>query len=212
MIGELTIELRWFFKGILPVDVQYWFTNLLPGNKPSKEESREDLYFIVSDREDLGLKISRGFLELKWRQDSQPFSLSASRIIGVEETWIKEKWRYAKEYANNVEMAFSKPGLKGSRVKVQKFRSMRKYQMETSGQVIDLAPGQTAVRVLKVELTSLTKHDSPWWTFALEISGEPQNLHEIFSDGVKIILNSHPQLDLQPEHSYGYPQWLARSD
>ena len=91
MIGELTLELRWFFKGLLPADVEYWFINLLPGNQPLKEESREDLYFIISDRQDLGLKISRGFLELKWRQDSQPFSLSASRIIGVEETWDKRK-------------------------------------------------------------------------------------------------------------------------
>ncbi len=211
MIGELSVELRWFFNGIMPADVQDWFANQLPGNKPSQEKSRKDLYLIIRDREDLGLKISRGSLELKWRQDSQPFSLSEPRISGVKETWIKEKWRYAKEYANNVEMAFGKPNLKGYRVEVQKIRSMRKYKVETSGQVTDLAPGETAVQLLKVELTSLTKQDSPWWTFGLEISGEPQNLEEIFSGAAKIMLHGHPQLDLQADHSYGYPQWLAHS-
>src|SRR5208337_5339069 len=137
MIGEPGVELRWFFNGIMPADVQYWFANQLPGNQPAKENSRKDLYFIVGDREDLGLKISRGFLELKWRQDSQPFSLSEPRIIGVKETWIKEKWGYAKEYANNLEMAFGKSNLKGCRVEVQKIRSMRKYKVETSGNAID---------------------------------------------------------------------------
>ncbi len=213
MIGELTLELRWFFNGLVPAEVQDWFANRLPGNKrPQEKSSRKDLYFIVRDREDLGLKISRGNLELKWRQDSQRFSLSEPRIAGVEETWIKEEWPYAKEYAHNVEMAFGKSNLKGCRVEVQKIRSRRKYKVETTGAVIDLAMGETPLRLLKVELTNLIKHDRPWWTFSVEISGEPQNLHEIFSAAVKIILNGHPQLDLQADDSYGYPQWLAHSD
>jgi hypothetical protein len=212
MISNLSVELRWFFNGIVPADVQDWFANQLPGNKPLQEKSRKDLYFIVRDREDLGLKISRGTLELKWRQDSQPFSLSEPRIIGVQETWIKEKWRYAKEYANNLEMAFGKPNLKGWRAEVQKTRSIRKHKVDTSGNVIDLAIDETAVRLLKIELTSLTKHDRPWWTFAIELSGEPQNLHEILAGAVKKILNGHPQLDLHADHSYGYPQWLAHSN
>lgn len=211
MSSELSVELRWFFNGLMPAEVPDWFVNQLPGNEPSQEDPRKDLYFIVRDREDLGLKISRGSLELKWRQDSQPFLLSEFGIIGVKETWIKEKWGYAKKYANNLEMAFGKPNLKGSRVEVQKIRSMRKYKVEASGNLIDLAPGESAVRLLKVELTSLTKHDNPWWTFAIEISGEPQNLHEVFSAAVKIILLGHPQLDLHADHSYGYPQWLAHS-
>jgi hypothetical protein len=212
MIGELSVELRWFFNGIMPAEVQFWFANQLPGNKPAKENSRKDLYFMIGDREDLGLKISRGFLELKWRQDSQPFSLSEPRVIGVKETWIKEKWGYAKEYSHNVETAFGKSHLQGCRVEVQKIRALRKYQVATTGNVLDVAMGDTPVRLLKVELTSLTKHDRPWWTFSIEIFGEPQNLHKIFSGAVKIILGGHPQLDLDADHSSGYPQWLAHSD
>jgi hypothetical protein len=211
MISKVSVELRWFANGQVPTDVQDWFANRLPGGEPHKEKSRKDLYFIVRDREDLGLKISRGSLELKWRQDSQPFSLSEPRLTGVKEIWIKEKWRYAKEYASNLEIAFGKPNLKGWRVEVNKNRSIRKYKVDTSGNVIDLAINEGADRLLKLELTGLTKRDRPWWTFAIEIAGEPQNLEEIFAGAVEKILNGYPQLDLQADHSHGYPHWLAHS-
>lgn len=212
MIGNLSVELRWFFNGIVPADVQDWFANQLPGPKPLKEKSRKDLYFIVRDREDLGLKISRGSLELKWRQISQPFSLSEPRITGVKETWIKEKWRYAKEYADIIDMAFGKPNLKGWRVEVQKTRSLREYKLDDTGNVTDLIKNEIAAHFLKAELTSLTKRDQPWWTFGIEISGEPHYLHEVFADAVKKFLHGYPGLDLQADRSCGYPQWLAHAN
>ena len=211
MMSKIGLELRWFFKGTVSADVRNWFNQRFPAARPQKEKSRQDLYFIVRGREDLGLKLSRGRLELKCRQESQPFSLSEPRVSGVQETWSKQEWRFAKEYADTLEIAFGKPNLKGWRVEVQKNRVMRKYQVDARGRVSDLPSDQPADRLFKVELTSLTKHDRPWWTLGMEIAGEPPNLQEIFAVAVQNLLTGHPELDLHPDHSYGYPHWLMHS-
>ena len=90
---------------------------------------------MVRDREDLGLKLSRGRLELKSRQESQPFSLPEAGVAGAVETWSKQEWRFAKEYAETMAMAFGRPKLQGWRVEVQKNRSMRKYQVDATGMI-----------------------------------------------------------------------------
>jgi len=208
---KLTLELRWFYKGAAPAPVQRWYSDKLPGDRPQKEKIRQDLYFIVRDREDLGLKLSRGKLELKHRRESQPFSLTEPRLSGLTEVWIKEEWRYAKEFLQDVDLAFGKPNLSGWRVEVHKNRSMRKYAVDARGNVADPGKGEPAERLLKVELTNLTRHDRPWWTLCIEISGEPQNLPEIFALAVRNLLLQHPGLTLHTDHSYGYPHWLIHS-
>jgi hypothetical protein len=204
-------ELRWFFKGAPPAQVQDWLSEKLPGERPHKEKVRQDLYFIVRDQEDLGLKLSRGRLELKCRQESRPFSLSEPRIAGVTEIWRKQEWRFAKEYMKDLDLAFGKPNLPGWRMEVHKNRSMRKYLVDALGQVADPVKGEPAARLLKIELTNLTKHDRPWWTLGVEISGEPQNLHEIFALAVQNVLQDHPHIDLNAGCSFGYPHWLLHS-
>ncbi len=208
---QLTLELRWFYKGAAPASVQKWYSDKLPGDRPLKEKVRQDLYFIVRDREDLGLKLSRGRLELKHRQELQPFSLTEPHLSGLTELWIKEEWRYAKEYVKDVDLAFGKPNLTGWRVEVHKNRSIRKYVVDSLGNITDPVKGEPAARLLKVELTNVTKHDRPWWTLCVEISGEKQNLPEIFALAVRNILLEHPGLDLNSDHSYGYPHWLIHS-
>jgi hypothetical protein len=212
MAGKLGPELRWFFKGVIPSEVREWFSKLSGGDRPLKEKNRKDLYLIVADRVDLGLKISRGSLELKWRQDAHPLFLSGSGLIGVKEIWRKEKWYYAKKFTDELLMAFGQPHLKGRRSEVAKTRLMHKLQVDASGELRALAAGEKPACLLQVELTSLTKHDRPWWTLCLEMAGEPDHLSEVFAGAVEKILHGHPQLDLQASRSYGYPQWLALSD
>ncbi len=211
MMSKIGLELRWFFKGALPADVQNWFNQRFAAARPQKEKSRQDLYFIVRDREDLGLKLSRGRLELKYRQESQLFSLSEAGVVGVAETWSKQEWRCGKEYAATLAMAFGKPNLKGWRVEVQKNRSMRKYQVDERGMISDLPTDKPADRLFKVELTSLIKHDRPWWTLGMEIAGEPPNLREIFAMALQNLLTGRPGLDLHTDNSYGYPHWVMHS-
>jgi hypothetical protein len=210
-MGKSSLELRWFFKGLVPAEVQEWFNLKFATRRPPKEKSRTDIYFIVRDREDLGLKLSRGRLELKWRQAAGPFSLSDPPLSGVTETWVKEEWRGAKELGGCLDLAFGKPKLQGWRVEVHKTRSLRKYQVDARGRPSDLAMDRPAARFFKVELTGLSKHDRPWWTLGMEVSGEPENLQEIFAAAVQNLWRDHPPLELHADRSYGYPHWLAHS-
>ena len=41
-----SLELRWFFKGILPLPVYQWFTDILLGNEKIEEKPRVDYYLL----------------------------------------------------------------------------------------------------------------------------------------------------------------------
>ena len=210
-MSKPSLELRWFFKGLVPAEVRSWFTHTVLADRPCKEKSRRDLYFLVRNRDDLGLKLSRGRLELKWCQAAHPFALSDPRVDGVAENWVKEEWRGAKELGSCLDLAFGKPNLRGWRVEVHKTRCQRKFQVDARGHLSDLVMDRPAEQFFKVELTSLAKHDRPWWTLGMEISGEPENLQEIFAAAVQNLLSDHPPLNLHAGQSYGYPRWLMHS-
>ncbi len=215
-----TVEIRWFFKGLIPVEIEHWFASRLPGSNLLQEKPRTDIYFMVQERDDLGLKLSRGSLELKWRQDAQPFSLSAPPLTGVKETWIKEKWKYGKKHGDKIVSGFNKPRLKGRRVEIPKQRRVREYRADSAEKItaltqflnFDTLTGEDFAPVVKIELTTLSKGDKPWWTLGLEAAGELQRLQQIFEQAVQDLIKDYPHPDLQAGQSYGYPWWVAQTD
>jgi hypothetical protein len=215
-----TVEIRWFFNGLIPAEVENWFTDQLPGNNLLHEKPRTDTYFIVQERDDLGLKLSRGSLELKWRQESEPFSLSAPALAGVKETWIKEKWKYAKKHGDKIASGFNKPRLKGWRVEIPKQRAVREYRADSADKItaltqflnFDNLTGEDYAPVVKIEMTTLSKLGKPGWTLGLEAAGEPQTLHQVFEQAVHDLLKDYPQSNLQSSHSCGYPWWVAQTE
>ena len=54
-------------------------------------------------------------------------------MAGAAETWSKQEWRFDKEYAGTLAMAFGKPNLKGWRVEVQKNRVHAQVSGECTG-------------------------------------------------------------------------------
>jgi hypothetical protein len=215
-----TVEIRWFFQGLIPAQVKTWFAEQLPGSNLLHEKPRTDIYFIVQERDDLGLKLSRGSLELKWRQNGQPFSLSAPALAGVKETWIKEKWKYAKKHGDKITGGFNKPRLKGLRVEIPKQRAVREYRADSAEKItaltqflnFDTLTGEDFTPVVKIELTTLSKVGKPWWTLGLEAAGEPGALHQVFEQAVHDLLKDYPAVNLQSENSSGYPWWVTQTE
>lgn len=216
-----TTEVRWFFAGFVPAEVQEWFAKRLPGTSLLTEKPRTDIYFIVQERDDLGLKLSRGSLELKWRQDEQPFALAVPAVTGCQETWIKEKWRYAKKHADKIVRGFNKTNLKGGRLEIPKNRLVREYKPEALGKITALPhfldfqalAGAAASPVVKIELTTLSKGGHPGWTLGVEAAaGDLAPLPEIFARASQELLRDYPRLDLRDVQSYGYPHWLTQEE
>ncbi len=213
-----TVEVRWFFTDLIPPEVLDWFANQLPGDNLLQEKPRTDIYLIVQERDDLGLKLSRGSLELKWRQDARPFSLQAPPLTGVQETWVKEKWRYAKKQQDQIVSGFNRSRLKGWRLEVSKTRAEREYKQDNTGKMMALPhvlnfdlPGEDAP-VVKIELTTLHKSGETWWTLGMETASNANSQPQVFEQSVKELLKDYPRLDLQTPHSYGYPQWVAQTE
>ncbi|MCA1995017.1 MAG: hypothetical protein LDL41_23650, partial [Coleofasciculus sp. S288] len=63
-----TLELRWFYHGTPPVEVEYWFSTDCPGELLRPPEEREDLYLYTPQCDYLNIKLRQGSLEVKWRK------------------------------------------------------------------------------------------------------------------------------------------------
>ena len=85
------VEVRWFFEGRLPAQVSARFGSEALGEFLPATEQRTDLY--LATREELGVKLRDGKLEIKWRPDpNQPLTVS-SLLQGQAEYWDKRSWK-----------------------------------------------------------------------------------------------------------------------
>ena len=120
-----SLELRWFFKGILPLSVYQWFTDILPGNEKFEEKPRTD-HYLATQSIDLGLKFSRQQLQVKIRKYNVDFTLNNNNIQGSLEYWIRYDWNdlHIKENTK-----IDKLYERFSSIKIDKKRIIRKYKI-----------------------------------------------------------------------------------
>ncbi len=64
----LSNELRWFYPGKLPENIQLWFQQNCLIDPLKSPEEREDVYLYSPGCDYLGIKLRQGRLEVKWRQ------------------------------------------------------------------------------------------------------------------------------------------------
>lgn len=64
----ITMELRWFYVGVIPEAIAQWFQQLELGKPLKPPSEREDTYLLVPGHEYLGLKLRQRNLEVKLRQ------------------------------------------------------------------------------------------------------------------------------------------------
>ncbi len=81
-----TSEIRWFFKDPKP-GVEKWL-GLLDTHRLTREH-RTDSYLYLPQRDDLGIKVREGRLEVKYREDPPRPKKIARGCEGYLETWVK---------------------------------------------------------------------------------------------------------------------------
>src|ERR687897_488330 len=119
-----SLELRWFFKGILPLPVYQWFTDILLGNEKIEEKPRVD-YYLATQSIDVGLKFSRQQLQLKIKKYNVDFTLNNNNIQGSLEYWIRYDWDYIYNQENTkTDELYDR----FSPIKIDKKRLIRKYK------------------------------------------------------------------------------------
>lgn len=212
-----SLELRWFFKGILPIRVYQWFTDILPGNEKFEEKPRED-YYLATQSIDLGVKFSRQQLQVKIRTDNVDFTLNNNNIQGSLEYWIRYDWDYLHNKENTKK---DKLYDRFSSIKIDKKRLIKKYKI-LDNQLIQIPIQNTTDTQCSIEITKINVKEQTWSTLGFDwfLNNKiPESTfivdyitnNKTFNKTIEELFNQYPDLKItQIPNSFGYPYFLSK--
>lgn len=210
------VEVRWFFEGPLPANVSVWFANEAMGEVPPTIEKRTDLY--LATREDIGVKLREGRLEIKWRSDlGQPLMVSA-RVQGQTECWDKWSWKDPQGKAEAQIADLLRERSDHPWTPVQKERHQRKYELSADGWR-PILPEDRVEQGVILELTKPRVQGRSWWTVGLDLLGKARNADEslkeakeVFEKPLARLFEKYPGPALKLDNSYGYPKFVLATE
>lgn len=192
-----TREVRWFVnKPVL--EVPGWFEKL-PSTAFTRE-SREDIYLVLPDRTDLGVKFREDRLELKYRLGDPQSGVIAPGISGYFETWEKLGFQSTRE-VSSAEL----PDIgKALRLPVKKCRWATKIEQTDTG--VKYHPVGTKVKhSVQLEYTELQVFGSDWYSIGLEWPDMPE-----ISLPVRLLSGILTSTVFDLKSSMGYPEFLQK--
>jgi hypothetical protein len=194
-----TIEVRWFYPGVIPVDLLTWFEDL---GEPLVVDNRTDVY-LQSSAPDVGVKLRQGNLEVKYRQAiSGTIEINDFGSSPVEE-WLK--WICIDDSSGlNPAQSADRSGW----IQVAKSRLQRLYQVEFTDKIQLNSIAKPQAGAAAIEITQLQVAQQIWWTIACEYLGNKLDLDRQFLPLVNSLLSACPVPDPGRSISCGYPQWL----
>jgi hypothetical protein len=213
-----SLELRWFFKDILPINIYQWFENILPGNEKFEEEPRSD-YYLIPQSEDLGVKLSRQQLQIKVRKDYVNFSLkNNNNIQGILEHWTRYSWNSLYTTENKKIDTFYD---RFSYIKVDKKRLIRKYKI-SDDMLIQIPISNIIDTKCSIEITKINVKEQIWSTLAFDwfldnnkndttISIDHITNKKIFNKTIKVLFDQYPDDRITKKiNSFSYPCFLSK--
>ena len=212
-----SLELRWFFKGILPIRVYQWFTDILPGNEKFEEKPRTD-YYLATQSIDLGVKFSRQQLQVKIKKYNVGFTLNNNNIQGSLEYWIRYDWDYLHNKENTKK---DKLYTRFSSIKIDKKRLIRKYKI-LDNQLIQIPIQNTTDTQCSIEITKINVKEQAWSTLGFDwfLNNKiPESTfivdyitnNKTFNKTIEELFNQYPDLKItQIPNSFGYPSFLSK--
>jgi len=194
-----TAEIRWFQPGIIPKEIEKWFTSL--AGQIEKQPPRTDQYIKLIGSNTLGIKIRDGRFEVKEKQSHENNILSVNNIEGYIELWTKWSFESSenKYHLNEI--------IKGEFIGIEKTRTMQKYIFDSKG---NISGGFDNFKSdgCNLELTSVSIDNSDWWTLGLETYGRTGSLEQNLKTAFELIFKNQFPGSLSIKESYGYPAWL----
>ena len=201
----LTDELRWFYPGTTPEDIEIWFKqNCLTEGLQSPEE-RSDVYLYSPESDFMGIKLRQGRLEVKWRKAELGILRFGDLAEGKAEKWGKWLCCDSTEASFQPNQVLGKP----SWISVQKVRYSQLYQVVPNSLPKPVSTQENIDNGCSVELTQLVIQENLWWSLAFEASGEETSLMDNLQITARWIFNTYRGSKLLAANSYAYPTWLA---
>jgi hypothetical protein len=213
-----SLELRWFFKGILPIPVYQWFTDILPGNEKIEEKPRAD-YYLATQSIDLGVKFSRQQLQVKIRKYNVDFTLKNNNIQGSLEYWIRYDWDYLPPQENTITDKIYERF--SSIIKIDKTRLIRKYKI-LDNQLVQIPLSNTTDIQCSIEITKINVKEPTWSTLGFDwflnnkipestFIGDYITNNKTFNKTIDELFKKYPVFKLtQTSNSFGYPYFLSK--
>ncbi len=214
-------EVRWFFSGGIEryPAMRRWVEEFtpIPQETPvlrpewkGRLNDRPDVYLLVPDGSDMGIKWREGQLQIKGLLSPLGTQLFSGGHQGNVERWIK--WSYE---GPSVERAFghwfnSASGAGPRLVEVYKTRCLRKVRMDPqSSGLKEVAASVYVDRGGNLEVTDLRVGSDSYCSIAFEAFPDDSAMHRDFTTFVKAFLEGLEGMVLSASTSKGYPAWLA---
>jgi hypothetical protein len=220
-------EVRWFFEDELDEsgDVYTWFArkDWLGKTPPGVElkwpgfESREDVYRVLAESGDLGLKWrseenikgeKKTSLDIKGRTAELGSIQFGPNAVGRVERWVKWQYKNAAVPAA-IGDAFNIDKHKQDLVSIRKNRILRRVRLDAFGNDEEVTTDVFIDRGLNIELTKLFVDESDaYWTLGFEAFPHDDDLHGAFQRNVCLFLKTYSGPNLDLERSKSYAEWL----
>ncbi len=200
-----TYELRWFYPGKIPEQIQHWFEDncLIKPIQPS--ETRDDIYLYSPECKFLGIKLRQGRLEVKWRKAELGLINFGEFVEGKAEKWGKWLCCDPTEESFQPQQVLNNPVW----VSVQKSRYSQHYQVSPEFSPRSVTANENIGNGCSVELTQLVVRENAWWSLAFEAFGDDARLMENLQLTASWVFNTYRGSKLLAVDSYAYPSWLA---
>jgi hypothetical protein len=192
-----TAEVRWFFEGPIPDDIERWFCRSHPANLG------------------LGLKLREGRLEMKTLVESRGIRTFTADAAGTVQVWKKEAYGEpaVKEFER---LRSSAPHLW---LVVRKERTLRRFSLEGAS-IVEVPADRVVLRDgCHAELTTVMVDGAAYWSFNLEAYGNPAMVEDyVHKTAVHVLKDDRrPHLfktgasradSYSATHSCSYLEWL----
>jgi hypothetical protein len=198
-----TMEVRWFYQGVIPPKVATWFQQA--AHPPVEEPRRVDYYLRLEEERALGIKLREGRVEIKQRFHEGGVVRFQEQAAGVMEGW--GKWSFP--LAETEGWPASGVGASPAWIGVQKERKLRRVRLTGDREMVAIPPAEWPERGCDFELVRIRVRGQEWWSVCFESFGDPSSLLENLLLTAKRILGDGTPLPLEAESSYAYPHWLG---
>ena len=212
-------ELRWFLDGESTNhgEIRHWFVecapfarekNVGPAEWRGRLGGKPDVYLLLPDYADTGIKWREGTLQIKGRVEALGPGAFADRHQGRVERWIK--WTY-----EDLPLAYQAPFAANAAgdlitVFVHKTRALRMFRFDGRNEPTEAPPGAFLERGLGFEMTDLLVGNERYCSIAFEAFPDDALMQEQFVGAVGRILERLGDASLCIESSMAYPAWLLR--
>lgn len=196
-------EVRWFFEGPVPDELEDWFCRTSAALTAS---AREDHYLRFPASLGLNVKLREGRLEIKSLVKTLGARTFTPDVAGTVQLW--KKWSGAGAAVGEFERLRS--GAPDLWIAVRKERTLRKFSGDGAAIVEGDAGRFSPSEGCNVELTRITVEGTDHWSLALEAYGDPARVEESLTRVAGHVLAAPPAAAFSAGNSRSYPEWLDR--